>query len=496
MSSQSNTGAGHAGVTAASRPKDAPLAQVELATGCDSLNTEENWTSKAKREGVALIPKPGSMSGYKAVISKNGSYLVQTTLGPHEHAPEDAVRHVRDRSKFIFAAEAAYHYSRFIGAEAANEEVQRVVETLSRLMTAEEAHARATAEGLVLVPSDIPSGWYGVTLIKGGRKYKVQITNSSGKSEPLPGGSEFSIGEVAAYFYARHIGPVQAHMLLKVYQLANSLGRKLDTPAQWNACRKEFDNPSKTKDEALAEARKDGLTLVQHKDGRYWGVYHQNAHKNKGYQARLHDESIGYFVTSEEAALVRGEIGAIDYTFPQSQYRGQLSFAYWADGTLQRASVQAIARKLGPTDSCKTQEDLTHAESKNHRTSGVGWREASKMTDLTPEQCEARARELKLYLLKSSHNSTGFLNVTRHKNCPNLPYTVDGARNFGSFINAEQAALACACCAPLLDCMHSPRSLPVVWYPQFSPHLSPQMPFTLDLRSARCSLSYTRITFL
>jgi hypothetical protein len=93
--------------------------------------------------------------------------------------------------------EAALCYARRVGAERAAAEAAQAPQ---QPLTADEARAAATAEGLELVLSaKSKTGFKGVS--KDGGKYKVEITEN-GTSRHL---GNFATPEEAALCYARHV---------------------------------------------------------------------------------------------------------------------------------------------------------------------------------------------------------------------------------------------------------------------------------------------------
>ena len=138
--------------------------------------------------------------------------------------------------------------------------------------------SQAEAEGLKLLVADTKAGYYGVSLHPGQSKpYQANVWRG-GNNVHL---GSFATAEEAALCIAR-------------------------SPEGQAAAKKAAMTPL-TKDEALEQARAEGLELrvTGNKTG-YYGVYHKPGHP-RPYHARVKRGSkkvyLGYFVTAEEAAL-------------------------------------------------------------------------------------------------------------------------------------------------------------------------------------------------
>ncbi len=149
-------------------------------------------------------------------------------------------------------------------------------------MTAEEALAKAKAEGLALVRTDTKTGYKGVRLNKSSkaRPYQLQIW-VEGHQQHL---GSFATAEEAELEYARHVGSEQA-----AQEAAEAA-------------------PPMTAEEALAKAKEEGqLTLVRADNKtRYKNVYFRQG-KPRPYELKItvegRSQHFGSFATGEEAAL-------------------------------------------------------------------------------------------------------------------------------------------------------------------------------------------------
>ena len=138
--------------------------------------------------------------------------------------------------------------------------------------------SQAEAEGLTLLKAENKTGYFGVSQMPGRSKpYQAQVPRG-GKLVHL---GRFTTAEEAALCVAR-------------------------SPEGQAAAKKAAMTPL-TKDEALKQARAEGLELrVTGNKAGYFGVYHKPGHP-RPYHARVKRGSkkayLGYFVTAEEAAL-------------------------------------------------------------------------------------------------------------------------------------------------------------------------------------------------
>ena len=144
----------------------------------------------------------------------------------------------------------------------------------------EASHQQARAEGLTLLKADNKAGYFGVHVNQASRvnPYVAKVRRGSNVLDI----GRFATAEEAALCIAR-------------------------SPEGQAAARKAAMTPL-TKDEALQQARAEGLELrVTGNKAGYFGVYHKPGHP-RPYHARVKRAGskkvyLGYFVTAEEAAL-------------------------------------------------------------------------------------------------------------------------------------------------------------------------------------------------
>jgi len=149
--------------------------------------TADEARAAAAAEGLVLVPSASGQTGFKGVRKKDGRYDVLI----RENGKQRYI------GTFATPEEAALCYARRVGAERAAAEAAQAPQ---QPLTADEARAAATAEGLELVLSaKSKTGFKGVS--KDGGKYKVEITEN-GKSRYL---GNFATPEEAALCYARHV---------------------------------------------------------------------------------------------------------------------------------------------------------------------------------------------------------------------------------------------------------------------------------------------------
>jgi hypothetical protein len=149
--------------------------------------TADEARAAAAAEGLELVPSSSGQTGFKGVRKKDGRYDVLI----RENGKQRYI------GTFVTPEEAALCYARRVGAERAAAEAAQAPQ---QPLTADEARAAATAEGLELVLSaKSKTGFKGVS--KDGGKYKVEITEN-GTSRHL---GNFATPEEAALCYARHV---------------------------------------------------------------------------------------------------------------------------------------------------------------------------------------------------------------------------------------------------------------------------------------------------
>ena len=116
--------------------------------------TAEEAREAAEKEGLQLVPAPGSKTGFKGV-SRGGKSAKK---------PFQAVRGNKSLGYFATAEEAALAYARHIGAESSAKAAARVAPR--PVMTGEEAAQAAEAEGLTLAKAEgTKTGFKGVNTL-------------------------------------------------------------------------------------------------------------------------------------------------------------------------------------------------------------------------------------------------------------------------------------------------------------------------------------------
>ena len=224
--------------------------------------------SQAEAEGLTLL-KADNTTGYFGVVLAHPGY------------PKPYKAQVRRGGKqvslgiFATAEEAALCVARTPeGQEAATRP------SAAPPLTSEEARQQAEADGLTLRVAGNRAGYYGVSISYPclPKPYQARVRRG-GKQVGL---GFFATAEEAALCFAR-------------------------SPEGQAAAKKAAMTPL-TKDEALEQARAEGLELrVTGNKAGYFGVCHTNPGQPKPYQARLKRGGkllrLGSFATAEEAAL-------------------------------------------------------------------------------------------------------------------------------------------------------------------------------------------------
>eukprot|EP00900_Chrysochromulina_parva_P001898 jgi/Chrpa1/11709/Chrysochromulina_OHIO_Genome00022834-RA len=156
--------------------------------------TADEAKAAATAEGLELVLSSSRSTGFKGVRKYNGKYRVEVREnGKH-----------RQLGTFATPEEAALCYARHVGAERAAAEAAEARIAVLQPLTADEAKAAATAEGLELVLSSSRSGFKSVRKERG--KYRVEVWEN-GKHCHL---GTFATPEEAALCYARHVGAERA----------------------------------------------------------------------------------------------------------------------------------------------------------------------------------------------------------------------------------------------------------------------------------------------
>ena len=250
-------------------------AEARIAATLQPL-TEDEARAAATAEGLELVPSSHGMTGFKGVSMNRGRYLVQIQ-------ENGQTRHL---GTFATPEEAALCYARRAGAARAAIEAAeaRIAATLQPL-TADEARAAATAEGLELVPSSrSKTGFKGVRKKHCDMKYNVQI-QENGTTRYL---GSFATPEEAALCYARRAGAARAAIEAAEARIAATL-------------------QPLTADEARATAAAEGLVLVSSSNGSgFEGVQKQSGKYRvqiQGIPRQTQTRYLGFFATPEEAAL-------------------------------------------------------------------------------------------------------------------------------------------------------------------------------------------------
>ena len=281
--------------------------------------TADEARAAAAAEGLELVPSSNE-TGFKGVRKDYDKYRANVWK-------KDKMLPL---GTFATPEEAALIYARRIRAERVAVEMAEARSEGPKLLTADEARAAATAEGLELMPSmSNETGFMGVHAKDDGR-YHVRI-RENGKQRYL---GAFVTSEEAALCYARHVGAERA--------AAEAEEARLAGPQPLTA------------DEARAAAAAEGLELVPSPSNET-GFKGVNKNHSGKFVARFKEKGkhlhLGTFATSEEAALCYAKhIGAKQAAAKAAKVRGEGPQPLTADEARAAAAAEGVELVPSPSN--------------------------------------------------------------------------------------------------------------------------------------------------
>ena len=236
------------------------------------------WSALARAEGLTLL-EADNQTGYFCVYHQHGK------CKPYK---AEVLRRgkLMYLGNFVTAEEAALCVARTPeGRKAAKRPAA------APPLSSQQARQQAEAEGLTLLKADNKTGYFGVYHSNVGKPKQGVHVNQASRVNP----------------YVAKVRRGDRVLDLGRFATAEEAALCIARSPEGQAAAKKAAMTPLTKDEALKQARAEGLELrVTGNKAGYFGVYHKPGHP-RPYHARVKRGSknvyLGYFVTAEEAAL-------------------------------------------------------------------------------------------------------------------------------------------------------------------------------------------------